>query len=437
MPLLNTTGALKQQRGTSVIPLPDNQWISQLNGVSFSIGEVAVDSYGYTYVMTPGTQGITKVDPNGALVSTFNTSSVNTYTIVYVDTFGNMYASGNITSSGSKANIIKYDSAGNILWQKFFNLALNVNAIQVSSSNDLFVLVSSGGGTGTYIVFKLDPSTGAIVNQRKLLKQATSGPSDLLIDNSNGNLIVAGTDYQTRSEILIGTYNFTNTDTASNMLYQSSTVDSYETFAGGANNQSIVTDGTYIYQVAYRVISGVTRSVFMKIDRSTGAVSYSNSIVISGNSLQLGGITIDNNGYIYVVGNYSVGTGQTIITKINSSTGTIVWAKRFGNGTTSTNNIITGPTWSRGSIYFTAQVTIYSPSIADYWAIIKLKDDGSVANGTYGGHWIITTPTTSLVSYMPQATGTTTGANSTTVNTVTTSALTKTTSSITSTTYSL
>lgn len=442
MPILNSVGALKEQNSAfSLIPISDTQWIAQLNSASGILYAAIPSLNGNVFLPTPGSEGLLKLNTLGSLVSVFNTNpAYGNGVILTIDKNENAYVGSTYDDSGLlKPLIIKYNSFGKILWQQFIDIINNtVLCIKVTPSNDLFVLVgdSNGGdpasGYGPYILFKINPVTGAIINQRKLLKYTSSAPSDLAIDDTTGDLLIAGTDYQTTSEILIGTYDYTNTDTASNMVYQSSGTDDYQTFFGGAGNQSIVTDSTYIYQVAYRVISGITRSVFMQIDKSTGAVNYSYAVTVGGGSLALYGITKDNSGNIYVTGFTSSTTGFTYIMQIDASTGSINWIKSLG--TSIQFDRIDSATWSKGFLYFSATT---QSGATTYYAAIKLKDDGSVVDGTYGTYWTFATPTPTLVSYMPSTTGTTTGSNNTTSETATTTSISRVSSSITITTYSL
>lgn len=450
MPLLNTTGILKRQRGIAIGPIISDQWIAQLNTTTYGLGGVVVDSLGNAYVNTGfanQSQGITKITSTGSLVFS-KISSDGDNGITAIDSSDNVYVGYQLYVAGvSYPNIIKYDSNGNILWQKYFPSVNNRQtlAIQPTNAGDLFVLTGNAfggdplfGGAGPYVVWKLDPTNGSTISQRTVLNFAT-GTNDIYVDSTNGQLIIAGTDYgASPNRILIGFYNFTNTDAASNVLYQEPsnlTTDSYDTFFAGQSFQNVVADSSFVYQVAYRTISGITRSIYQKINRTTGAVSYSYDVTTSGNSLALIGITIDNSGSLYITGNSAGSFQSAYIMKINASTGAITWIKRVGDLGLTIFETLGGPTWSNGYVYFNVTAGL-SPSPNQH-ALFKLKDDGSATSGTYGGIWNIGSVTATNTSYLPFATGTTTDQRANYTQTTSNSAITVSTSTVSLSTYSV
>lgn len=437
MPLLNSMGALRNMTlYVTTTPMESDQWIAEFAGTSGDPQRFYCmpNSSGDVYI-TDGYLGVFKLASNGTktyakFFTLLDSTSLNCQP--YVDSSGNLYVGGQWDTgrtspvwSGSIPILIKYDSSGTILWQQGLSTtpalySMSVLSIRTTSSGDLFVLTGYDQGTaptpGTpgpnavYVVFKIDPSTGAIINQRKVLKQATTATTELIIDSINSNVIVAGTDFSSPQAILIGYYDFTNTDSASVMLTQYSTSDLYSLNFGAGRTSNMATDGTYVYMIGNREISGITRTVYMKINKTTGAVSYSNALVINTASIALFGITMDNSGYIYVSG-YSGGpfSGRVSITKIRCSDGAVVWSKMMGNDPYSEN---IGPVvWLDGYLYYCASQTSAGAGPPIHQACIKLKDDGSLPNGTYGTYWTFTSTTPTLVSYMPQTTGTTTGTN--------------------------
>lgn len=441
MPLINSMGMLRDMTATtSVTYLVKDQWISQFvdptSSPEFRNFCVPADS-GNVYMVDGDTLGLVKLNSNGTKVYSYTLSVPSPQSTTYecyphIDASENIYVGGQWdtqrtfpTWAGNIPILIKYDSSGNILWQTGLDVApvlfgSAVLDIETTSAGDLFVLTGmpngyepkpgSYGPDAAYVLFKLDPTTGAIINQRKVLKQATTSTTEMIVDTVNSKLILAGTDYSTLS-LLIGYYDFTNTDTASTILYQKGTTEETEIYFSGQSNNNLVTDGTYVYAIAYRHISGITRSVYMKINKTTGAVSYSNAIVVGGNSLTLTGISIDTSGHIYIsAGSAGPFSGRAVIAKLNTSDGTVVWAKTLGGDPYGES--IGAPTWKAGYVYFNASVT--SATSVFHNACIKLYDDGSLPNGTYGTWWTFASTSPTLVSYMPTTTGTTTGTNSTT-----------------------
>lgn len=441
MPLLNSMGIFRNMTaGVKVTHAVGDQWIAEFSTFDDRKNLLGVGTTGDVYAIDYASYGIFKITAAGTKVYSFYTS--NRFSsggrFVCMDSSDNVYVGGNDSTGWSV--IIKYNSSGTILWQKYYKNGTSneILSMVIAPTGDLFAITGNQSGnnpsfgSGPYIVLRIDNTTGAVINQRKVLKYATSAPSDLTIDNINNQLIITGTDYSgTNSSIINGYYNFTNTDTASSMTIQSSSTDSYNTFFGGQLVNNCVTDGSFIYMMGWRTISGITTSVVMKIDKVTGSVDYSNAIIISGNTTTITGITMDNSGYIYVNGYWAGPSGYTYVAKIEASTGNVVWCKTIGSSITTEGigNIV----WNNGFLYFVATYYTYPNN---HVAIIKINSDGSLPDGTYGTYWSFTDVTPSLTAYIPETTGTTTGSNSTTSIASSTSSFTKTTDSTTiSTTY--
>ena len=429
---MNSTGAFKQQKYfVTTTPIIGDQWIAQYSAVATYPSRVQVSSGGEAYILWQNT------------VIKLNTSGNKTFAIdlsVFVDVFCSMVDSNNNVYVGGLIDnvpgIIKYDSLGNLIWEKTFGTGVYrpIVSIQVATNGDVFCLAGVQPPVTTYsnpcVVWKLD-SNGNVINQRKVLKAASTSTTYVQIDNTNSKLYITGSDFSSgRSEVLTGTYDLTNTDTASGIVYQSSTVDKYYTNNYGYTNCTLVYDATYFYQVCSRYITstGILHSVFVKINKSTGAISYSKELVISGVASTISGIVTDNNGFIYVYGNVSGGddSGPGFIAKISTSTGNVVWCKKLGSST----QLIWDVAYSNGFLY----INSISYVSGYHSACIKMNVDGSLPNGTYGTYWTFTATTPTLVTYNAASTGTTTGTNSTTAYSVTTPSYTTSTSSATITT---
>jgi len=431
MPLMNSTGAFKQQKNfVTTVPIIGQQWIAQFTTSATTVVYCQPVASGDTYILWDNK--VIKLNSDG------NKTFANQYS-VYVSPFCSCYDSSNNLFVGGQidgwAGVIKYDSSGNIVWQKQFGSVYSVISVQPGSSGDVLVMTGDispvNGFFGPYVMWRIN-SSGTVINQRKLLKTSTTSLTSMYVDTTNSKLYVTGTDFTTpsRGQIITGTYGLTNNDAASQMVIQSSATDNYLTAATPYIEQTIVSDSTYLYQIGYRVISGTTRSVYMKINSSTGAISYSNSIVIGGVSCTINGITSDNANYIFVYGNISSSdTGNGFVSKIRMSDGVIIWTKRLGGG----NQYIWNMQYNGGFLYITTE----NVTGGYKGACIKLNSDGSLPDGTYATSWVFATVSATTTSYNAGSTGTTTGSSSTTAyssaaaaNSVTTASVTVTTTNI-------
>jgi hypothetical protein len=191
------------------------------------------------------------------------------------------------------------------------------------------------------------------------------------------------------------------------ILTQTTSTDSYR--AG-----PIVSDGTYYYQIGTRVVSGILRSVFMRIDKTTGAISYSRELTANGKNPTLQGIAIDGSGYVYLTGFTAGSGGYFYVGKFEANTGNNVWGKTISNPTysiVSTNSLA----WSNGYLYYGTRLTVNPGGVATYYySYWKLRDNGSLPNGTWQTYFIVAATTTTSTAVNSSSTGTITDSPSTT-----------------------
>ena len=129
---------------------------------------------------------------------------------------------------------------------------------------------------------------------------------------------------------------------------------------------------------------------------TTGSISFSKYISVSGTDYLLEGIAIDSVGDFYVIGTPSgspTGIGM-FIGKFSKVDGSSIWAKTISrSGYKSTGDSIF---WADNYLYFGFSVFATSPN--QYYAHAKIMDDGSVVDGTYGTY-TFTTVTPTLTDY--------------------------------------
>ena len=121
-----------------------------------------------------------------------------------VDASGNTYVSlvnGNpyAGTSGGVAGVMKYDTNGTLVWQKYLSGYgyLGEPKVAVDSSSNTYIIFNRGAISEAIVIFKLD-SSGNLVWQRLL----TSSPSNKIIvrevmEDGNGAIVISGTNDST------------------------------------------------------------------------------------------------------------------------------------------------------------------------------------------------------------------------------------------------
>lgn len=420
MPVVSTFSSLSTRgfasSGTTI--LPGGQYITNFTN-AFPVG-VVVDNLYNSYVVFTGTGDMTFaiLNNNGNVVTQQTSNSSYGSSCITIDNSGNFYLGGS-TSNTSYPLISKFSSAtsglgaGTLIWSKEFVAgSQQVESIQTDTTGNIFVL--SGDGTDgkpssgyNYFLSKFD-TNGNIINQRKVLKSTTSSALSLGIDNSTSQIIVSGTDYavSNHSAIFNGLYDFNNTS-VNNVVYTQSTGTANVFYNADIGNNKIVSDASALYQIATRYVSGITYHEYMRTDKSTGSVTYSNYLTVGGSNLYLGGIAYGN-GYLYILGSTAYVSGVIYIAKVNPSDGTFVWQKTLRNSTGTYTHIVNGIYYYNGFIYFNASF------LSSYGLTIKLKDDGSLPDGTYGGFYTFATVSATVTSLNTSNTSITTDSTSTT-----------------------
>ena len=169
---------------------PQNMWIKQGTSRGSSFAEFIDDNYYYTGgMLQPGTSFdtrelyISKWSFDGTLVwakQIDDTLTIQTNNIV-VDKQGNVYACGSTRGSGTIGGpdilIVKFDSNGNIIWQKTYGTLTETDSSQgnefpneVTIDDDGNLLMSLRYGffiTPTHGLMKVDPN-GDIVWQKEV-----------------------------------------------------------------------------------------------------------------------------------------------------------------------------------------------------------------------------------------------------------------------------
>jgi hypothetical protein len=419
--------------------------VSGGSSVTSNRNKITPDSTGNAYILTSNTMGISKLDNTGNVVfqkivsNTFTGGTGSQYYMdqMDIDSTGNIYTVGYTpTGPTQSAILIKYDNTGNILWQRNVTPGANsfqysTSTIQIDDGDSPLILINNSRGYNAPTPFTSAlirySSTGTLVNQRQILTANTS-PTYLGYDSTANTVLAVGNDWTSGVNFPLihnCAYAANNTTTGNTIRTIQSTSGTYA--VGG----TIVADSTYYYQIGELKNTGdiSSRSVLMKITKSTGAISYCRQIFNSSGTFELFklyGLTIDNSGYLYVLG----GSGNSaFVGKFLASNGNAVWLKQFA----STNNTSGIPgrnpiTWSNDYLYF-CTTSYNSTAASTYYSYWKIKDTGVLPNGSWQNYTVTATTCTfntvnTTIGSLTDSPVTTTYANATPTYTANTSSYT-------------
>ena len=399
---------------TSVTPLVGNQYITTFSSTDGTGGKINYlpGPNNYDYLVTNYSLGMSKLDSTGNLVfqqfgSVYNSITnldingaiANTINDFFVDSNENIYASGSFSDLvNSKGGVVgtKYNSGGTVVGTICFDTTIDLGSPStgiaiVGYNNNTYMLTSSNTSSTTdanavnfLCRFQTTGNSFSYVNQRHVFPTTTI-VTNLSIDIVNNTILVSGTnnDGVHPTQIYNGTFDLINTSTNNTILVQSSNTTSY-------TSGPIVSDGSYYYQLCFRQIGSINVSVVTKIDKTTGILAYSKKITLPSISvaINLSDICLDNSNHIYVCGSSN---NQAYIGKFNTSDFSIVWQKTISSvyggypyRVYSLGNI----SYSNNYIYFTLNYTNpYSPN-TQYSSYVKIKSDGSLADGTYATYYV-------------------------------------------------
>lgn len=395
---IGTSGNTLTICGTSVTcPGGTSGQVQYNNGTSFA------GASGLTYDSTACSVGMTKItvpqnqnlqinvsNSNPAWWSLYGDPSANTVEdyssgVVY-DSNGNSYIIGANGDDGIPF-LVKYDTYGNIVWQKVFNEANNYyksgDAVAVDSSNNVYCLVGTDDSVNDVTIFKIT-SSGTVVWQTTITASIAftpyiSGPglavdsvgnvyaslyydnspdeSQTLIKlNSSGVLqwqkVVSGnvdgypqglTVDSSDNIIMNGQYALPSTvrnvlltkfDSNGNLLWQKGFANPFDSAFMTSPGQ-VATDSinNIIVNIRYQTVDNYSNGSVVKLD-SNGNLLWQVNFPggVSGPGYQFYGAAVDSSNNIYVTGyggaSYSNVNFYTI--KLNSA-GSIQWQRSFGS----------------------------------------------------------------------------------------------------------
>lgn len=312
-------------------PLGEIQWNRFLGGTTTdSFNEIAIDSSdniyvaGRTLVSDTSRSLLAKYNTSGTLqwVRTLGTDATfhnNSWLAVDTDSSGNIYLAGETYNTEQRGIIAKYDSSGTVIWQKsvdggpyqFKSLATTADGVSYVSGTN----ISGPSGGQDIAIFKYD-SSGNVVWQKNLgTASGNENPADIEIDSS-GNLYLCGRTAVggVTSPILI------KLDSEGAILWQNQLVVPL----AAAPDYMAIDDLNNVYLAGW-VISGGNYDVHIAKYNLSGDLLWQRSL--GGPGFELGeGIAIGPNESFYFLANMS----SFIVGKMGSA-GELIGTFKVGN----------------------------------------------------------------------------------------------------------
>lgn len=301
----------------------DIQWNRFLGGTTAdSFDVITIDSSNNIYVAgKTSASGISrsllaKYNTSGTLQwsRTLGTNTAlhnNSWLAIDTDSSGNIYVAGETYNTAQRGIIAKYDSSGTVIWQKsvdggpyqFSSLATTADGVSYVSGTNL----SGPAGGQDIAIFKYD-SSGDVVWQKNLgTASGNENPADIKIDSS-GNLYLCGRASVggVTSPILI------KLDSEGTILWQNQLVVSL----AAAPSYMAVDESNNVY-VAGWIISGGNYNVHIVKYNLFGELLWQRSF--GGPNFELGeGIAIGSDESFYFLANMSL-PGNFIVGKMGSN----------------------------------------------------------------------------------------------------------------------
>jgi outer membrane protein assembly factor BamB len=241
------------------------------------------------------------------------------------DNSGNTYVCGYTDSqtagSGSEALITKYDSSGNILWQKILGGTgiEEGHGIATDNSNNVYFCGRTSSALSFSGTFVVKYSTDGLILWQKLLFRDNGVVigEDIAIDN-NDNVYICG---HTQLQGVLPAAFVVKYNASGNILWQRVLG---EGDGGTYIWDSIASDNNSVYLCGYGTISNVYNIMLAKYD-ANGHILWQRTL--GGEGIDSGsGVAIDNDGNVYVTGTNA--DDDLVIAKYDTN-GTILWQRKL------------------------------------------------------------------------------------------------------------
>lgn len=389
-------------------------WINTLgNPPGYAAGRsVAIDSSGNLFICGYGYEStadekvvLAKYSNSGKLQwqKTLNKSGTSSDTdqgyAVAVDSSGNPHVVGywgTNTSAVYDSILAKYDTSGNVTWQRTLSGGTSsydvLTGVTVDTSGNVYVVGNTGSSNNNIFIGKYN-SSGSLQWQRTLSSAGEDLGYGVAIDSSANVYICGVSDTTGTLEFQLAKYDTNGTIQWQRRLGGNAAQDTAVSIA--------VDSSANVYVCGYSDATGAQDIQLAKYDTS-GTIQWQRRLGGSGDDYGKG-IALDSSGNIYICGDNGTSSGAQIA-KYNNS-GTLQWQTTLSTSGAYVygNKIVLDST---GNIYVAGTTDLtYGMFLA------KLPGDGSLT-GTYGSFVYATSSLTSATSTLTAATSSLTSATS-------------------------
>jgi uncharacterized delta-60 repeat protein len=348
---------------------------------------IAVDVAGNVYV-TGESYGVgsgydyatLKYDTNGKLLweMRYNGpgSGDDRATAITLDATGNVYVSGESYGVGSGFDYatLKYDTNGDLLWEKRYNGPANrddgATAIVVDAAGNVYV---SGGSYGAgydryhYTILKYDTNGNLLWEKHYGPANPNDGETAIAVDAA-GNVYVSGES--------AGNYATLKYDTNGNLLWE-------KLYNGQGNTphqpQAIAVDGTgNVYVTGYSVrVNSDWDYATLKYDTNGNLLWLRRYNGQANSSDYAQAIAVDVAGNVYVTGeSYGVGSGYDYATLKYDTNGKLLWLRRYNGPGKKDDHATAIAVDAAGNVYVTGES--YGVGSGYDYATLKYDTNGKL-----------------------------------------------------------
>lgn len=382
---------------STVYSQPDPEWVSRFNGTDNSydiVANMSSDNAGNIYVYGSSNNNSSLFDfalikYNGSgkeLWSTVFNGEGNSTDQIFkgtADSLGNSYVTGFVTDL-SKRNVIttaKYDSAGSLVWMKFFNSEGYTNGfgqdITLDKNGNVIICGFIRSVSGNYDIVTLKYSNNGDETGSVIYNGAGNGddlPVSVKTDNLNNILVTASSKENSNgADILVLKY-----DHDLNFAWK-------KTFSGSVDSDnkassSVMDDDNSIYVSGSIYQTPGSYDFFYAKISAAGNVEWQGSFNGAGNYLDISyAITKDNSGNILLTGlsfqNTTSGSEDILTIKISPS-GNLLWSRVFNGLADGTDQGIDLKTDNAGNVYVGGGSD--KGNVHLIYALLKYDPDGNL-----------------------------------------------------------